>query len=154
MVPPLHKGGNFVFDFDATLPLMALQFLVLTLVLNAVFYKPLTKTLDERADYIRKTELGAQERLAKAKQMAEQYEQKLGESRRQSQGIIATAQAEAQKIAAEQVAEAQKEAQMSREKAAKEIEQQKQEAMRSLEQEVDTLSRQILEKLLGPSLVK
>lgn len=142
-----------MFDFDATLPLMALQFLVLTVVLNAVFYKPLTKTLDERADYIRTTELGAKERLAKAQQMAEQYEQKLGESRRQSQGIIATAQADAQKIATQQVAEAQKEAQMSREKAAKEIEQQKQVAMKSLEQEVDTLSRQILEKLLGPALV-
>ncbi|OCQ95016.1 F0F1 ATP synthase subunit B' [Oscillatoriales cyanobacterium USR001] len=143
-----------MFDFDATLPLMALQFLVLTLVLNAVFYKPLTKALDDRANYIRNTELGAKERLAKAKLMAEQYEQKLGESRRQSQTIVATAQADAQKIAAQQVAEAQKEAQMSREKAAKEIEYQKQEAMRSLEQEVDTLSRQILEKLLGPALVK
>jgi F-type H+-transporting ATPase subunit b len=142
-----------VFDFDATLPLMALQFLVLTVVLNAVFYKPLTKTLDERADYIRNTELGAKERLAKAQQMAEQYEQKLGESRRQSQGIIATAQADAQKIAAQQVAEAQQEAQMSREKASKEIDEQKQVAMKSLEKEVDTLSRQILEKLLGPTLV-
>ena len=143
-----------MFDFDATLPLMALQFLVLTVVLNAVFYKPLTKALDERDAYIRNTQLGAQECLAEAQQMAEQYEQKLGESRRQSQAVIVTAQADAQKIAADKIAEAQKEAQVSREQAAKEIDQQKQEAMRSLEQEVDSLSRQILEKLLGPALVK
>jgi F-type H+-transporting ATPase subunit b len=38
---------------------------------------------------------------------------------------------------------------VQREQAAQEIEQQKQEALRSLEQQVDTLSRQILEKLLG-----
>ena len=143
-----------MFDFDATLPLMALQFLVLTLVLNAVFYKPLTKTLDERDDYIRNTQKGAQERLAKAEQMAHEYEQKLGESRKQSQAIIVAAQADAQKIASEKVAEAQKEAQVSREQAAKEIDRQKQEAMRSLEQEVEALSRQILEKLLGPALAK
>ncbi|MGL5796158.1 MAG: F0F1 ATP synthase subunit B', partial [Waterburya sp.] len=37
-----------MFDFDATLPLMAVQFLLLTALLNAVFYKPLTKVLDER----------------------------------------------------------------------------------------------------------
>lgn len=143
-----------MFDFDATLPLMALQFLVLTVVLNAVFYKPLTKTLDERDGYIRNTQKGAQERLAKAEQMAHEYEQKLGESRKQSQAIIVAAQADAQKIASEKVAEAQKEAQVSREQAAKEIDRQKQEAMRSLEQEVEALSRQILEKLLGPALAK
>jgi F-type H+-transporting ATPase subunit b len=143
-----------VFDFDATLPLMALQFLVLTVVLNAVFYKPLTKTLDERDDYIRNTQKGAQERLAKAEKMAHEYEQKLGESRKQSQAIIVAAQADAQKIASEKVAGAQKEAQVSREQAAKEIDRQKQEAMRSLEQEVEALSRQILEKLLGPALAK
>ena len=40
------------------------------------------------------------------------------------------------------------------EAAAQEIEQQRQEALKTLEQQVDTLSRQILEKLLGPELVK
>ncbi|MEG4811825.1 F0F1 ATP synthase subunit B' [Microcoleus sp. F8-D1] len=143
-----------MFDFDATLPFMALQFLVLMVVLNAVFYKPLTKMLDERDEYIRTTQLSARERLAKAQKLAQEYEQKLGETRKQSQAVIAAAQADAQKTASAKVAEAQKEAQEAREKAGQEIEQQKQEAMRSLEQEVDVLSRQILEKLLGTALVK
>ena len=146
------EGG--LFDLDATLPLMAVQFLILVAVLNVIFYKPLSKSIDDRADYIRTTQISAQERLAKAQQLAQQYEQKLGETRKQSQSVIAAAQADAQKIASAKVAEAQKEAQVAREKAAQEIEQQKQEAMRSLEQQVDSLSRQILEKLLGPSLVK
>jgi len=151
---PKNKEELKVFDFDATLPLMALQFLVLTVVLNAVFYKPMTKMLDDRDEYIRTTQLSAQERLVKAQKLAQEYEQKLGETRKQSQAVIATAQADAKKIASAKVAEAQQEAQVAREKAGQEIEQQKQEAMRSLEQEVDTLSRQILEKLLGTALVK
>ncbi|MEG4235445.1 F0F1 ATP synthase subunit B' [Microcoleus sp. Pol11C3] len=151
---PKTKEELKVFDFDATLPFMALQFLVLMVVLNAVFYKPLTKMLDERDEYIRTTQLSAQERLAKAQKLAQDYEQKLGETRKQSQAVIAVAQADAQKTASAKVAEAQKEAQVAREKAGQEIEQQKQEAMRSLEQEVDVLSRQILEKLLGTALVK
>ncbi|MEG4207077.1 F0F1 ATP synthase subunit B' [Microcoleus sp. Pol7_A1] len=151
---PKTKEELKVFDFDATLPFMALQFLVLMVVLNAVFYKPLTKMLDERDEYIRTTQVSAGERLAKAQKLAQEYEQKLGETRKQSQAVIAAAQADGQKIASAKVAEAQKEAQVAREKAGQEIEQQKQEAMRSLEQEVDVLSRQILEKLLGTALVK
>lgn len=144
------EGG--LFDFDATLPLMAIQFLTLALVLNAILYKPLTKAIDDRDDYIRTNQLDARERLSKAEQLAKQYEQDLGAARRKSQTIIADAQAEAQKIASQKIAEAQKEAQAQREQAAQEIEQQKQQAMDSLEQQVDALSRQILEKLLGSAL--
>lgn len=142
-----------MFDFDATLPLMAVQFLLLAAMLNVVFYKPLTKALDERDEYIRNNELGAKERLAKAEKVAREYEQQLGDTRRQAQLLIANAQSEAQKIAAQKIGEAQQEAVAKREQAAKEIEQQKQEALQSLEQQVDALSRQILEKILGPQLV-
>ncbi len=144
-----------MFDFDATLPLMALQFLLLAALLNVIFYKPLTKVLDDRDNYIRTNNLEAGERLAKAERLTKEYEQQLGDARRQSQATVEAAQAEAKKITAEKIAEAQKEAQAQREQASVEIEQQKQEAMRSLELQVDALSRQILEKLLGPtSLVR
>ncbi|MBE9208718.1 F0F1 ATP synthase subunit B' [Nostoc sp. LEGE 06077] len=143
-----------MFDFDATLPFMALQFLLLAALLNVIFYKPLTKVLDERDNYIRTNTLEAKERLAKAERLTQEYEQQLAEARRQSQATVETAQAEAKKITAQKIAEAQQEAQAQREKAAVEIDQQKQEAMRSLEQQVDALGRQILEKLLGPSLAR
>jgi F-type H+-transporting ATPase subunit b len=142
-----------MFDFDATLPLMAVQFLLLAALLNVVFYKPLTKVLDERDDYIRTNEMGARERLAKAEQLAKQYEQQLADTRRQSQTLIANAQADAQKIGAQKIAEAQQEAVAKREQASLEIGQQKQEALQSLETQVDELSRQILEKILGRQLV-
>jgi F-type H+-transporting ATPase subunit b len=145
------EGG--LFDFDATLPLMALQFLLLVVVLNAVFYKPLGKAIDDRDEFIRKNLLEAQERLAKTKNLTKQYEQELGETRRKSQATIAAAQADAQKIAAQKMAQAQAEAQTQREQAQTEIEKQKAEAFSSLEQQVDSLSRQILEKLLGAELV-
>lgn len=138
-----------MFDFDATLPLMAVQFLVLVAILNAVFFKPLLKVIDERSDYIRRNQVEAQERLSKAENLAKQYQEELAETRRQSQSIIAAAQADAQKIVAAKIAEAQEEARLQREQTQKELDQQKQEAMATLEQEVDSLSRQILGKLLG-----
>lgn len=146
------EGG--LFDINATLPVMAVQFLILMAVLNAIFYKPLTKAIENRADYIRQNQLDAKERLAKAEKLAEQYETDLGESRKKAQSIIVAAQEEAQKIASKKMAEAQQEAQQKREQASLEIEQEKQQALQELDQQVDSLSRQILEKLLGPELVK
>jgi|SRR4028118_127782 F-type H+-transporting ATPase subunit b len=146
------EGG--LFDFDATLPFMALQFLLLVAVLNAVFYKPLTKAIDDRDEYIRKNLLDARERVTKAENLAKQYEQELAATRRKSQATIEAAQADAKKIGAEKMSQAQAEAQAQREQAQQEIDQQKAEAFASLEQEVDALSRQILEKLLGRELVK
>lgn len=141
------EGG--LFDFDATLPLMAIQFLLLAAVLNAVFYKPLGQAIDQRADYIRTNQTEAREQISKAEHLAKQHEQELAATRKQSQAIIATAQGEAQKLAAQQIAEAQQEAQAQVQQAQQELEQQKQSAFSSLENQVDTLSRQILEKLLG-----
>ncbi|MEM7578764.1 MAG: F0F1 ATP synthase subunit B' [Cyanobacteria bacterium P01_A01_bin.80] len=151
-VEEVAKEGG-LFDLDATLPLMAIQFLLLALILNATFYKPLGKAIDERNEYVRNNQLTAQENLAKVEKLAIQYEDELAGARRQAQTVIAEAQAEADKVAAENIAAAQKEAQAQREQAAKEIEQQKQEAMNALDQEVDALSRQILEKLLGSDLI-
>lgn len=151
-VEEVAKEGG-LFDLDATLPLMAIQFLVLALILNATLYKPLGNAIDGRNEYIRTNNLEAQERLSKAQALAQQYEQELAHSRREAQAIVAQAQAEAQKIAAQNIAAAQQEAQVQREKAASEIEQQKQQALASLETQVDALSRQILEKLLGADLV-
>jgi F-type H+-transporting ATPase subunit b len=143
-----------MFDFDATMPLMAVQFLLLTLLLNAVFYKPLTKALDERDQYIRKNEADARERLTKAEQLVKEYNKQISEARRESQAIVERAQAEAKNIVAQKIAEAQQQAQAEREEAAQEIQQQKEAAFATLEQQVEVLSRQILDKLLGPELVK
>ena len=146
------EGG--LFDIDATLPLMALQFLLLVEILNVVFYKPLGKALDDRAQYIRNQIGQAQERKEKASAIALQYEQELKDVRRQSQGIIATAQAEAEKLVAAEVQKAQQEVQEKKEAAATKMAADKAQALASLEQQVDDLSHQIIAKLLGPELVK
>ncbi len=147
-----ESGG--LFDFDATLPLMAVQFLVLMVVLNALFYKPLGQAIDQRADYVRGKLMDERERLSKAQALAKQYEQELVDVRREAQAMIAQAQAEAQQAITTEVQQAQQAVQQQREAAAREIEAQKAQAYQTLEGEVESLSRQILEKLLGPELVK
>ena len=142
-----------MFDFDATLPLMALQFLLLTALLNAVFYKPLTKVLDEREEYIRNNSSNAKERLAKAENLIAEYQRQIATARKESQAVMDKAQADAREINAQKIAEAQAEVQAQKEAAAQEIQEQKAAAMANLEQQVDSLSSQILSKILGPELV-
>lgn len=146
-----EAGG--LFDFNATLPLMAVQFLVLVVLLNVLFYKPIGKAIDDRAEYIRQTQQSAKERLEKTNALTKQYEQELISVRRETQEVVSAAQAEAQKIVTSQIQEAQQQVQREREAAAQDIEAQKAQAFQSLEGEVDSLTRQILEKLLGPELV-
>jgi len=152
-VEAVEKSGG-LFDFDATLPLMAVQFLVLMVVLNALFYKPLGQAIDGRAGYVRGKLAEERERLEKAKALAAQYEQDLVDVRRESQDTIARAQAEAQERIKADIQEAQQAVQQEREAAAREIEAQKAQAYQALEGNVEALSRQILEKLLGSELVK
>jgi F-type H+-transporting ATPase subunit b len=148
-VEAAEEASGGLFDLDATLPLMALQFVLLAVILNALFYKPLGNAIDERDGYIRSNKVDAAERLAKAEQIAKAYQQELAETRRQSQTVIAAAQEEAQKLAAQSIAEAQQEAQAQREQVQRELDEQKRQAMATLEQQVDGLSRQILDKLLS-----
>ncbi|MEO0759127.1 MAG: F0F1 ATP synthase subunit B' [Cyanobacteria bacterium J06648_16] len=144
-----EEASGGLFDLDATLPLMAVQFVVLAIILNAVFYKPLGKAIDERDGYVMSTRTEAQERLAKAEKLADEYEQSLADSRREARSLIESAQAEAQSIASKSVAAAQQAAQAKREAVQKELDEQKQSALSTLEQQVDALSQQILNKLLS-----
>ena len=148
-VEAVAEEGGGLFDLDATLPLMAVQFALLAIILNAVFYKPLGNAIDERDGYVRSTTADAEERLAKAEKLAQEYEQALASARREAKQLVEDAQAEAQEVGAKSMASAQQEAQAQREAVQKDLDAQKQSAMSVLEQQVDVLSQQILSKLLG-----
>ncbi len=141
-----------MFDFDATLPLMAIQFVILTFIMNALFFKPMTKIVEGREGFIRASKSESKERLEKAKALAVQYEQELADTRREAQSTLAAAQAEAKKMADEQVAATQKQVQEEIMQVLKELETQKESAMGQLTADAERLSQQIVEKLLGSGL--
>jgi F-type H+-transporting ATPase subunit b len=86
------SGPGGLFDIDATLPLVAIQFLLLMIVLNIILYSPLLKIIEERKEYIL-TNLGkASEILLEANKLTEQYEQKLENERKAAQLEITRSQ--------------------------------------------------------------
>jgi len=86
------SGPGGLFDINATLPLVAIQFLLLMVILNVVLYNPLLTVIEERKDYILTNLSEASKILAEANQLTTQYEQELEDVRKQAQLEITKSQ--------------------------------------------------------------
>ena len=149
----MSEGEGGLFDFNATLPLMALQFVLLTTVLTFTYYKPVGKLLEERETLISGNLATASERLLKADELYQQYDEQLKEARKNAQSIILESEKEAKQIVALEIDQARKDATSLIDKTNKELEAQKTLALEKLETQVDELSDLIKEKLLGKEVV-
>jgi F-type H+-transporting ATPase subunit b len=86
------SGPGGLFDIDATLPLVAIQFILLTVILNVILYSPLLGIMEERKEYIL-TNLGkASELLSEANKLTTQYEEELNSVRKEAQLEITNSQ--------------------------------------------------------------
>jgi F-type H+-transporting ATPase subunit b len=149
----MAEGAGGLFDFNATLPLMAIQFVLLTVVLTFIFYKPVSKVLDERDEFINGNLTLASEKLIKADELYKQYDEQLKTARLEAQSIIAQSEKEAKDIVALEISQARTDAANLISQTNKELEAQKSIALQKLETQVDELSELIKEKLLGKEVV-
>ena len=78
------SGPGGLFDFNATLPLIAIQFLLAISILNAILYNPLLTIIEERKKYILTTLKKAGELLAEANKLTKQYEEEFDSLRQES----------------------------------------------------------------------
>jgi F-type H+-transporting ATPase subunit b len=145
----MSEGAGGLFDFNATLPLMALQFILLTVALTFIFYKPVAKVLEERETFISTNLAQASEKLVTADELYKQYDEQLKEARTSAQSVIAESEKEAKDIVALEITQARTDATSLIEQTNKELEAQKSVALQQLETQIDELSALIKEKLLG-----
>ncbi len=87
----VEKSGG-LFDFDGTLPVIAIQFLILMFLLNIILYTPLLNIINERNQYINKNLAQASNILNQADKLSQQYEVELVKARKEAQLEISTAQ--------------------------------------------------------------
>jgi F-type H+-transporting ATPase subunit b len=149
----MTEGAGGLFDFNATLPLMAIQFILLTVALTFVFYKPVAKVIDERETYINNNLTTASEKLIKADELYNEYDEQLKTARVNAQSIIAKSEKEAKDVVALEINQAREDASKLIEKTNRELETQKSVALQQLETQVDELSQLIKEKLLGKEVL-
>ena len=86
------SGPGGLFDFNATLPLVAIQFVLLMLILNIILYSPLLAIIEERQEYILNNLAKASEILTQANELTTYYEQELSNVRKENQLLVANGQ--------------------------------------------------------------
>lgn len=145
--PGTPEGG--LFDLDATLPLMAVQVVLLTFILNALFFRPVGRAVEDREGYVTTSRAEAKEKLAQAERLAADLSEQLRDARQDAQALIVEAEQEADKLYREALATAQAEAIAIREQARRQIESEKQEALAALKSEADRLGGLIVDRLLA-----
>ena len=140
-------GPGGLFDIDATLPLVAIQFLLLMVILNIVLYNPLLTIIEERKEYIL-TNLGkASELLAQANNLTAQYEEELTSVRKEAQLEITNSQKIHQEILDLEINISQKYLDNLLDTITNDFESRKTLALNNLEQSVQSLCNDINIKL-------
>ncbi|MCT0225727.1 F0F1 ATP synthase subunit B' [Synechococcus sp. CS-1328] len=141
------EGG--LFDLDATLPLMAVQIVILTFILNALFFRPVGRVVEEREDYISTSRAEAKQKLAQVERLETELKEQLKEARLHTQKLILDAEQESDSLYRDALATATAESNASREQARREIDSQRESAMTQLQGDADQLGDLIVDRLLA-----
>jgi len=140
------EGG--LFDINATLPLMAIQIVVLTYLLNSLFFKPVGKVVEKREEYVKDNISKAKIRLEEVEKLEADLSNQLQKARSEALKIVNEAEKDSEKLYQEAIELANNEANASKEKARLEIENQTSSARKQLSQEADALSELIVNRLI------
>ena len=140
------EGG--LFDINATLPLMAIQVVVLTYLLNSLFFKPVGKVVEKREEYVKNNITAAKNKLAEVEELEADLLNQLQKARSEAVKIVDEAEQDSEKLYREAIDLANNEANASKEKARLEIENQTSSARKQLSQQADDLSELIVNRLI------
>ncbi len=140
------EGG--LFDINATLPLMAIQVVVLTYLLNSLFFKPVGKVVEKREEYVKNNITAAKNKLAEVEKLEADLLNQLQKARSEAVKIVNEAEQDSEKLYQEAIDLANNEANSSKEKARLEIENQTSSARKQLSQQADDLSELIVNRLI------
>jgi F-type H+-transporting ATPase subunit b len=141
------EGG--LFDLDATLPLMAVQVVLLTFILNALFFRPVGRAVEEREGYVATSRADAKQKLAQAQRLEADLTDQLKEARQEAQKLIVEAEQESDKLYREALAVAQAESIAVREQSRRDIEAEREQALTALKGQADRLGSLIVDRLLA-----
>merc|ERR1719217_455230 len=148
LASPSSAEAGKIFDFNATLPIMAAQFLLLMVFLDKTWFGPVGKVLDERDAKIRarlsSVKVGGDELEA----LQKEAETLLKDARAETQAKISDAKEKAgAKAEAELAAEKSKlDAELAR--AVKDLETERVAAQKDIDQQVAELSKYIIKRVL------
>jgi len=145
----LTFGEGGLFDFNATLPLLVIQFLILMFILNIILYNPLLSVINERNDYIVSNLAKSADLLAEVNTIKEAYESEVLEARKAGQVELTRFQKECKELFDAELELSQKEYDAILERLTNRLSEEKASALTTLEKEIESISEQILGKIFA-----
>lgn len=85
-------------EFNATFIISAISFVIFTVIMNAVFYKPIEKIVNERQKFIDDAYLDAENSNQKADELIQDKEYKLAQTDKTTKNIMVEKVADANKL--------------------------------------------------------
>lgn len=136
-------------DFNATFIVAAISFVVFTIIMNAIFYKPLQKIVSEREKFIDETNKEAKLHREKSEAILRDKEHKIEKTKNDAKKIIVDKADEVKAKKAELASEAQQKAVQVIGVAKEELQKSQDEAQKALSWESKKLALDISSKILG-----
>jgi F-type H+-transporting ATPase subunit b len=144
------EGGIVLWpDWFTTLPFMVAFFAVLLVLLNAVLFRPLLRTLDLRVERTQGARARAEKLASSADEILARYEQAVRDVRAEAELARRAEIAEARSQTSARTAQARAEAEQQIERAEREIESALAAARTRLRGEVEPLAREAASRVLG-----
>ena len=122
--------------------------LIIFLILKKFLFKPVQAMMKSRQDQVEKIYTEADESLGTAKQLKQEYEQKMASARQEADTLIKTATQTAQRKSDQIVQEANSQASHVKQKAEEEIAQQKKQMLQDIRSEISGLAVDIASKVV------
>lgn len=141
-------------DFNTTLIIQIINFLVLVVLLRVFAYKPIVQILKDRRAKIEASILSVENDENKAKALVEEYRAKLNEARQQAQEIMSKAEKQAEDYKDEQIEIVKKEIAQMKKNAEEDILRQKEKAVVQMREEVVKLSIEAAALIIAKNMDK
>lgn len=136
-------------EFDATILIQAINFLVLLAILNQIFFKPILRIQSERQEAVDGARKSAESRMHELKTMRESYHQKLDTARQEAFELVSSQVAAATQAREAELRKVNAEMEARMNEAKEQLASQEAGLRASLEKEVNPLAELILAQLLG-----
>nr|XP_024397820.1 ATP synthase subunit b', chloroplastic-like [Physcomitrium patens]PNR37899.1 hypothetical protein PHYPA_021009 [Physcomitrium patens] len=137
-----------IFDFNLTLPIIAVQFLLLMVALDNIWFKPVAKVMDSRDEAIRSKLMGVRDNSGEIKNLQNEAEAILKAARIETTEALAKTKKETAAMLDEKLQESRNRIEKELAQSLANLEEQKQDTLRSLDTQVQQLSDDILSKVI------
>jgi len=146
-LPAAAEPGK-IFDFNATLPIMVVEFLLLMVFLDKTWFTPVGKLLSDRDEDLRKKLASVRDDSGELKSLQEEAERIVSEARKAAQALIAEAKESTQAEQNKKLADVKARIDKELAQALETLDKERASAMSDLEDQVNKLSQEIMAQVL------